>query len=245
MDYLDRKNRFYIDSDGSLRNTMGELIQKDENSSLVISANNAYIENNSIVLNQYSFKTDSVIGRRMFEYWPIVVQIIVDFQGIIASEYPEFEMGWQATNDALNNAFLTTMNEARIKQWEELLHLSYADDDTLEMRRNAIIARIRGQGKLNTETINSIVSAFTDGTARSYIQNSTLYVWILPSDTNKEYKFQAIEDELMKRKPAHLGLAVMRTFQSWGDIKRERASWSAASDAYETWNDVFYDIVSN
>jgi len=245
MDYLDRKNRFYIDSDGSLMNTMGELIQKDANNSLVITSNNAYIENNSIVLNQYVFRTDSVLGRRMFDYYPIVVQIIVDFQCIIASEFPEFELGWTANNSALNDAFLTTMGEERIEQWENLLNLAYDESDTLEMRRYAIIARIRGQGKLNTESINSIVSAFTDGTARSYIENSTLYVWINPSSTNKEYKFQAIEDELMRRKPAHLGLQVMRTFQSWGEVKTACDNWNVMSQRHETWNDVFYNIVSN
>lgn len=239
---IKRRNWFWVDSEHSLRNTMPSIIQRDEENSLVINSSNAYIENNSIYLNQYIFKTNSVIGRRMFDYYPLVIQIIIDFQSIISSEFPEFEMAWQANDNVLSNAFLTTMGESRIEEWETILNLTHDEDDTIEMRRDAIIARIRGQGKLNTESINSIVNVFTGGTARSYIENSTLYVWITLPQNNKVYKFKALEYELSRRTPAHLGIQVNRVAQTWKSVKDVHATWNAASETYDTWNDAIYDI---
>lgn len=240
-----RKNWFWVDSEWSLRNTMPEILIKDENDSLVINTANAYIENQSIFLNRYVFRTDSITGRRMFDYWPIVVKIIVDFQSIIMSEYPEFEMAWQAKEDVLANAFLTSMGEGRIEEWEDILHLTYEEGDTLEMRRDAVIARIRGQGKLNTAAIEAIVSAFTGGgEVRSYVEDSTLHVWVTPPSGNRMYRFASIEAEIQKRIPAHLGLHVERTFQSWNDVKAKCETWQAEMDKYNTWNDTMYDIAN-
>lgn len=235
-------NQFYIDSSGSLRNTLDGSMYIDENDSLVFTSGNAYIDIGSVYLNTYRFSTNSVIGRRMYEYYPLVVQIIVDFQIVIASEYPEFEMAWTAKDDVLANAFLLTMGESRIAEWESILSLNHDDGDTLEQRRDAVVARLRGTGKLNTESINRIVNAFTGGTAESYVRNSTLYVWILPPKEVKAYKFQAIEDEISARKPAHLGLHVERKFQTWRDVKSKCPTWEDESDKYNTWNDTFYDI---
>lgn len=235
-------NQFYIDSSGSLRNTAQDLITKDENDSLVINSVNAYIDNDSIVLNEYRSLTDSIIGRRMFDYYPLAVQIIVDFQAVIFSEFPEFEMALVASENVLYNAFLLTMGDERIAEWEAILHLGHDEDDTVEQRRDAVIARLRGIGKLNTESINRIVNAFTGGTAESYVENSTLYVWIIPPRESRAYKFKAIEDEISMRKPAHLGLHVERRFQTWGEVNTKCATWQEEATKYNTWNDTFYDI---
>lgn len=178
----------------------------------------------------------------MYEYWPLVVQIIVDFQIVIASEYPEFEMAWAAKDAVLENAYLFTMDENRTTEWETILRLGHDESDSLEQRRDAVIARLRGMGKLNTESINRIVNAFTGGTAESYVENSTLYVWVIPPKESRAYKFKSIEDEIAMRKPAHLGLNVSRRFQTWNDVKSNCSTWQVESNKYNTWNDTFYDI---
>lgn len=181
--------------------------------------------------------SDSVYGRRMLGYYPNVIRAIKEFQAIVSAEYPEIEDLHGCQEEVLNDAYLTTMGAERIKEWEKCLNITPLSNSTLENRRDTIIARIRGQGKLNTALINSIVNAFTGGTANSYIQDSVLYVEITPPPDNKQYQFADVAQELLKKVPAHLGLHVERKYGSWNDIK-DFGTWQDIKDDLGTWSEV-------
>ena len=171
----------------------------------------------------------SISGERMLNYYPEVIQRLIEFQALIKSEGFEVDFIHNDIELILNEAYLTTMGENRIVEWEKALGIPINNDDSLEDRRDVIIARIRGQGKLNTALINAIVSAFTNGVAESYFQDSVLYVNITPPPDNKQYKFENVERELMKKIPAHIGLSVKRDYATWGEVKTNFGSWAIVS----------------
>lgn len=190
----------------------------------------------ALTLLVYEGTTDS--GNRMIEYYPWVIKCITEFQALIRAEGFEIDFGKNDINLIVSNAYLTTMDEGRIYEWENMLGLSIAADDTLEDRRDRVIAVIRGNGKLNTALINAIVGAFTNGgTATSYVKNSTLYVEILPPKGNKQYKFDNVVKAIEPKIPAHLGLSVKRAYATWGEIKTNFANWQAVNEL-ENWEDV-------
>ena len=131
------------------------------------------------------------------------------------------------------------MTEDRVVQWENILGIRPLENSTVQDRRETIIARIRGQGKLNTALINSIVNAFTGGTANSWVKDSVLYVEITPPPNNKQFQFANVEQELSLKVPAHLGFNVSRNYFEWRDIKANFATWGDVKDNLDTWNDVF------
>jgi hypothetical protein len=171
-------------------------------------------------------------------YYPQVLQSVLEFQAIINSEYPEFEDLKAEHQKVLNNAYLTIMGEERIEQWEKILGIRPLVDSSLEDRRETIIARIRGQGKLNAELINLIVGTFTGGTANSWVADGTLYIEITPPPENKSYKFENVEQELRHKIPAHLQLNVSRNYYTWGEVKDRCATWQDVLDEFGTWNEV-------
>ena len=171
-------------------------------------------------------------------YYPQVLQSVLEFQAIINSEYPEFEDLKAEQKTVIDNAYLTTMGEERIEQWEKILGIQPISGSTLEDRRDTIIARIRGQGKLNTELINIIVGTFTGGTANSWVADGTLYIEITPPPSNKSYRFENIEQELQHKIPAHLRLDVSRNYYEWGEVKNRCATWQDVLDEFGTWNEV-------
>lgn len=181
---------------------------------------------------------------RMINYYPPVIQKILDFQVIIDSEYPELSNIHDEMSVVLDNSFLFTMTEERIAQWEKMLDINVSSDSTLEDRRDVIIARLRGQGKLNTESINTIVNTFTGGSAKSWVKDSTLYVEITPPPNNKQYKFENIERELQNKVPSHLGLEVMRNYYSWGEVTEDGITWGDVKNNFETWEDVLLYVAS-
>ena len=176
---------------------------------------------------------------RMNGYYPLVVQAIKEFQAIINSEYPEIEALHEGNERVLTDAYLTTMTEERIEQWEKILKIQPIKNSTIEDRRDTILARVRGQGKLNTALINSIVNTFTGGTAISYIVDSILYVEITPPPENKQYQFTNVEQELALKVPSHLGLRVARNYYTWNDIITYAPTWQRVYDSFETWEDVY------
>ena len=175
---------------------------------------------------------------RMLSYWPEAVRRVLDMQAVIDAEAPELTLIGTAEQYVLDDSRLGTMNEARIAEWEQILGITPVSGSTLENRRDTIIARIRGSGKLNTELINNIVNAFTGGTARSWVANSNLYVEILPPPDNKQFFFENVEKELARRKPAHLGLSVSRNYYTWQAIKDDFDDWQDVLTRQETWGEV-------
>lgn len=176
---------------------------------------------------------------RMNAYYPEVIQKITEFKSIIDSEYPEFEDVSLIKDSVTDNAYLTTMSESRVEEWEQIFGIRPVGGSTLSDRRETIIARIRGQGKLNTELINSIVKTFTGGSANSWVEGSILYVEITPPPENKQYIFANVEQELAKKIPAHLGFQVSRNYYDWGEVKRDNSTWQDIKDNFEIWNEVF------
>jgi uncharacterized protein YmfQ (DUF2313 family) len=174
----------------------------------------------------------------MIGCYPPVLQSIAEFQAIIDSEYPELEQLNIEKENVLDNAYLLTMGEERLTQWEKLLNISPVKGSTLEDRRDTILARIRGQGKLNTELINTIVKTFTGGTANSYIKDGVLCIEITPPPENKSYIFTNVEQELKNKVPAHLGINVFRNYYEWDEVKNKCATWQDVLTEFSTWDDV-------
>ena len=180
----------------------------------------------------------------MINYYPQVISCIQEFKAIIKSEYPEIEAVNEGKDRVTNDAYLLTMTEDRIVSWEKILGIAPLADSTLDDRRDTIIARIRGQGKLNTELINSIVNAFTGGKANSWIEDSVLYVEITPPPNNKQYKFANVEQELSKKVPAHLGFKVKRNEYEWSEIQTAYSTWQDVKAGFDTWQDVYLYVPS-
>lgn len=176
---------------------------------------------------------------RMNGYYPQVIQSITEFASIIDSEHPEFEDFEISRERVLDDAYLTTMSEERITQWEKMLGIRPIEGSSVEDRRDTVMARIRGQGKLNTKLINTIVGTFTGGTANSWIEDSVLYVEITPPPNNKQYQFANVEQELIKKTPAHLGLQVSRNYSEWEEIIDTNPTWGDINNNFNSWEEVY------
>lgn len=181
-------------------------------------------------------------GTRMLEYYPYAINALLEYQALIHTIGFEIDFFKSDISLTLDDAYLTTMGEERIRQWEKALEITPKVDYSVSDRREVIIARIRGGYKLNTNSINDIVKAFTNGTAKSYIKDSCLHVKISPPPNNKQYKFESVEKELERRIPAHLGLEVTRNYATWGELRDNHTNWKHIKDSFSDWEGVMLYI---
>lgn len=179
---------------------------------------------------------------RMYGYYPDIITNLTEFKAILDAEYPEFCQLKGERDRVLRNAWFETMEESRIVEWEQFLGIDPLENSTLDDRRESITARVYGGYKLNTESISTIVSMFTRGGAESWFEDSTIFVRIYPPPGNKQYKFENVESELKRRKPAHLDIDVRRGYATWEEIKNNFTSWQDVKDSFETWDDVRYYV---
>ena len=179
---------------------------------------------------------------RMNGYYPEVIRKITEFNAIIDGEYPEVEQLHEVNSNNLSDAYLTTMGEERIAQWEKLLGITHIDGYSVDDRRNTVIARIRGQGKLNTALIKNIVKTITGTDCKTWIEDSVLYIRLLHSTKNvREFKLESLLKEIQVKVPTHLGCDINISWQTWEDIDNNNSSWSMCRSMYTTWEDLLYD----
>lgn len=212
----------YVDDDGSVEIYTDDLI--------LVDTLTTFVETNQ-----------TFHGHRMINYYPNAVKVLLEFQAMIQSLGFELDFLKGEFNFTFNDAFLSTMGIDRIKQWEKSLSISITPNSTLEDRRNAIMARLQSRFKLNTESISAIVKTLTNGTCTSYFKDSCIYVEIAPPDSQQIEVFPTVENELKRRKPAHLDLRLYRKFSTWGDIKDNFSSWEDVKESLTDWKAVkFY-----
>lgn len=185
------------------------------------------------------FNTQDEIKTRVYSYYPMAVLEVKDIQCVLDVIIPYFYQCDVGLQEVLKNATLMDMSEERTQEWEKLLGITPIANSTLQDRRETIIARIRGIGKLNTQSINAIVKTFTGGYAESYFKDSTLYVEITPPPNDKSFIFENVEQELRRRVPAHINFKVSRNYYTWGEVNTNNENWQAVNDDFATWYDLY------
>lgn len=78
----------------------------------------------------------------LISYLPPYMQNYIEMQKIIFSENPEFDLAWERAEKLRKDIFVETAELAGVKMFERMLSLSPRSTDTLEVRKERILARI-------------------------------------------------------------------------------------------------------
>jgi hypothetical protein len=199
-------------------------------------------ENLAYALLHLFVDNQSFYGYKMINYYPIAINSLLEFKALIHALGFEIDYLKCQFRFSYDDFFLQTMGENRVKEWENILQIVPPDGMSLDERRRIIIARLQSRFKLNTESINRIVNTLTGGRAYSRVINSNLYVIIYTQSGDKNTTFPAVEAELLRRIPAHIGLGIDRYYGTWGQIKSDFTSWQDVYATFPTWDDVKFYI---
>lgn len=178
-------------------------------------------------------------AKRMMEYLPPFWHEYAEMQQILQNEGLELDDLDDSSNCILNDAFILTMGESRIEEWEAWLKLP--PNGTLDDRRMAILSYFAVIAKMTRESIEVlVVSLYSNARAEVIFKNSTISITIkpLPNHDSDELDFQRLLDQLKLRKPCHITLFTERWYCTWGDIKNGFNSWQALKDDRTNWQHV-------
>ena len=176
----------------------------------------------------------------MTNCYPSAILNIYEFNSIIDGEYPEFDLLSTNKEQIVQDAYLLTMSEDRITQWENQLGIIPVAGSTLDDRRETIIAKLVGKTKLNTQTIKAMVKTFTTGDCNVWFDDSTIHVEMLPSPEPKRFILDNLIAVLTPKIPAHLQFEISYAYRFWEDVKADDPNWNAVNELFNDWEAVLY-----
>ena len=151
-------------------------------------------------------------------YLPLILQDIAEYEALSKAETPILEDLEARTNRVIDDSFLSTMSEERLREWEKALSI-HPSTDPISQRRSVVLSKFRGTGKLSGTLIKAMVNAFTGGQAEVSFEGGVLTVGVTPpSSTFEGFSIEAVNDALSKRVPAHIMLNVELRYLTWGQI---------------------------
>lgn len=200
-----------------------------------INTDNQYIID---VLTNFIRTDQPYHGYEMLNYYPEVIKIIKEYQALVNAMGFEIDFLKCNFNLSFNDAFLTTMGEERVIQWERALGIVPSDDSTLADRRTAITARLQSAFKLNSNSIDNLVRTMSGYSSASHFKDSCIYVEINTPSGDRTVSFPEIESELLRRVPAHLQLNVTRKYATWRDVKNNLNSWKELYETFPNWDEL-------
>lgn len=74
-------------------------------------------------------------GRKLFDYWPPVIQAIRDMQEIARIQQPLIDEAWDSASFLMENQFIDTATEEGVAMWEKELGIVPKSTDTLRQRK--------------------------------------------------------------------------------------------------------------
>lgn len=184
-------------------------------------------------------------AERMLSYLPPYWHEYEEIIRILEAEGAELDDLDSESDYILTDAFILTMRESRVEEWEKWLGLP--PTGTLDDRRQAILMYFAVIAKMTRESIQVLVSQLYNGArAEVVFKDSTVHITIkpLPEHDDEPIDFQLLLDQLKRRKPCHISLFTKRWYCSWGDIKNGFNTWQAIKDNRKNWQHV-YDYIPN
>ena len=144
----------------------------------------------------------------------------------------------EATLDLADQFYVPTATWG-LAEWERLVGITPAANQTLEQRRSAVVAKLCSTGTTNAEMIRALAEALT-GYGASVTENFGDYSFSLRF-YGEENGFINIDADLLVRtveevKPAHLRFIIEKI--RWGDIETVGMTWADMEARFPTWGDV-------
>lgn len=121
-----------------------------------------------------------------------------------------------AVRTLLNQAFISMANPDGLTQWELFLGLRPNESDTIAVRRERILTKIRGSATSTVALMTNIINTYGAGYIIEHNDQYFFNIYITEID---KAKLERMKNELTIYKPAHLGVNVYLGYSWDGTIR--------------------------
>ena len=135
--------------------------------------------------------------------------------------------------DLLHQFFLDSATWG-LSCWEKVYGVESDTTKSLEVRRSAVRAKMRGMGTTTVELVQNVSESFVNGEVAVEEHNDEyrfdiVMLSVIGIPPNMEDLKRAIEEI----KPAHLAYEIIIKYNTWGMVRDSGMTWAAAAE--RTW----------
>ena len=135
----------------------------------------------------------------------------------------------------VNNQMLISTATVMIDRYERELGIDVNTADSYEVRRNRILAKLRGLGTVTRDTIERIVRTYVDGIIE-ITEDYSNYTLSIKFITHKGQiaNIDNIKKSISEVMPAHIKVDFIFTYRTWNDVASVIGTWNDV--AQYTWD---------
>lgn len=144
------------------------------------------------------------IDRLLIDYLPPYMQEYLEMQQVMNAEQPEFDLLWEACENALADQFIHDATEYGVKRWETMLNITPRDTDTLDERKFRILARLNQELPYTMTKLKEALTTLCGADGFTIDLQANLYHIEIKLAIGHHNNFQEVVDLLNKMIPANM-----------------------------------------
>ena len=177
------------------------------------------------------------MDRQMLDYLPRVLQIVRDFQCLMAVYQSAFRDLWQRERENEDNFYLQTAGEQGLRHWERILGIPNRPGLDLEARRQIIAAQISKTPPYCWNTLLFVLRTLTGSEEAFYAE---LDGFVLKLDLKAPWRKMedAVFHLVRQMIPANIALYIVLSGNTHRDLSRATHRAHSAYTHYQLRNEV-------
>lgn len=145
--------------------------------------------------------------RNIADYVPSYYRELKESDELLASENGEIAQIYGHVSDVQAQTRVSSATWA-LKEWERILAIKADESLSVELRRSAILSKLRGVAPATKETLLSVMEAHTQSKDNEITQRYGEYTVQYIADISNALNYNALVSALRTYTPAHLALEI-------------------------------------
>lgn len=144
------------------------------------------------------------MDRRMLEYLPRILRDVWEVLAYTDGQQWAFDQAWLSAERVMANQFILDADDYGLSRWERMLKIIPKADDTLEIRRNRILLRLREKLPFTLRMLRKQLKLLCgEGKYTAEIPRAT-YLLTVMIDLSAQAYLDDVMDLLLRMVPANL-----------------------------------------
>ncbi|MEC0370056.1 YmfQ family protein [Paenibacillus chibensis] len=184
-------------------------------------------------------RTLSEIKRDMHDYLPKYYEGIEAADNILDREAEELARLNASIDDVLAQFFIETATWG-LASWERIFGVTTDPSKSYEQRREILLGKLRGVGKVDAELIKNVASAYANGEV-AVTNKAAEYTIVITfvSSMGVPAQIDALKAAVRDIAPAHMAIDYVFRFYTYAELKASGKTYAQVAETGKTYAELY------
>ncbi len=176
----------------------------------------------------------------LIAYIPPFMREYAEIAALLNAEDPELQAVWDATDGSLDETFISTADEYGIGRFERILGITPATTDTLDIRRQRVLAYWNSDTPYTWWTLQNFLTQMCGSGEYTCTLDNDEYTLNIVLSLSVKHILSDLVKILSSMIPANIVLTVSLDYNKWRDFTAK--TWGELRTL--TWNQMREDVIT-